>query len=783
MDVAGIAGTIGYGTIKNCYNTGAITMLGGATSSNPINYAIIAGILGTPMSVSPTTIQYCYNIGELTWAPKRPPVEGKQPVATKAFNISGGGQGGAYTGVQSPPLLSALSSAYVDGPFGYPILTWQVAGAVDNTPRTVSFAVSPDDATVAVYSDAARTLAVAAETDGSYLLAPGLYYYSVVKTGYLTVQGSVTVTTTDKRVSVTLYESAEVRISVTPVDANLSVELSGSAVEPISVAGGTYTYSLVAGQIYEYSAQASAHNGVSREFVVTDGAAISVVLTPSAHPETGGAGATSALIYGSGNPGKVNTITAGGTYYVGKGATGILTINTQAPVTLVGTGISHAAVYTDLFINCAQTSTSLTVQDIYISNITGTTNMVNYRGLNNELFFAGTSILDMNTGASGWAMVHVNSSTSLTVGGVTDEDTLYFYKREQGAGIGGNGGASGSEGQAPEYNGAITITGGNLFMKNSKQGALIGSGASANSTAFTPGDIRITGGNLNLIAISRGSAIGGAAGSSGGVGGTNVYVEGGTITINVDFSGSAIGGGGYDSGNDSDGGILHYSGGSIRTYIDYNAVYPNGLPGQSLWASLGVTEPGVSDVAITADKVNEAGESLYLLVFDTTGLTTSATTFTANVDGITLYTGGLHSYAYLNEALQKDNQISISYTIDNWVPLADPNLYLYLTGEDHALTVNGEPFIVTWDGATGAFTVAPDGDGGTTDPDPEVGAPGSGDVDGDGYVTMADVVVLMRAIAGQATLTPAQLAAADLDQDGYLTMADLILMLRGVLGL
>jgi hypothetical protein len=71
-----------------------------------------------------------------------------------------------------------------------------------------------------------------------------------------------------------------------------------------------------------------------------------------------------------------------------------------------------------------------------------------------------------------------------------------------------------------------------------------------------------------------------------------------------------------------------------------------------------------------------------------------------------------------------------------------------------------------------------------TDPeDPEVGAPGSGDIDGDGFVTMADVVVLMRAIAGQETLTPAQLAAADLDQDGYLTMADMILMLRKVLGL
>jgi hypothetical protein len=116
----------------------------------------------------------------------------------------------------------------------------------------------------------------------------------------------------------------------------------------------------------------------------------------------------------------------------------------------------------------------------------------------------------------------------------------------------------------------------------------------------------------------------------------------------------------------------------------------------------------------------------------------------------------------------------------------EKNLYLYLTGDNHVLTVNGEDFIVTWDEATGTFAVTPDNNGGgTTDPeDPKAGTPGSGDLDGDGYVTMADLATFMHVIIGQdITLTPAQLAAVDMDSDGYLTMADLLLMSQRAVGL
>jgi hypothetical protein len=449
----------------------------------------------------------------------------------------------------------------------------------------------------------------------------------------------------------------------------------------------------------------------------------------------------------------------------------------------MGTGTALSDAFTNVYIDCTVDGADITVKDLYISNTVGTTNMVDYQGQGNNLRFAGTSILDMNTGASGFAMVHVNSSTSLVVGGVTSDDTLYFYKREQGAGIGGNGGASGSEGQAPEYNGTITIKQGNLFMKNSKQGALIGSGAGASSTQFVPGPITIEGGTINIIAISRGAAIGGSAGSSGGAKGTDVYVSGGTINTNVDFSGAAIGGGGYQEGNDSDGGVLHYSGGSIRTYADVNAVDPNGDgdTSDSLWRDFGIFEAGVYPELITADKVDKDNNPLYFLALDVVDLVGVADSYTVISDGTQLYSGGLHRFANVNEALHKDSQLAINYTIDNWTPLDDPHLYVYVTGEDHTLSINGEQFSATFDAEAESFVVGP-----VVVP-PAVGAPGSGDINGDGYITAAEALMIARAVISGAAVagldSDAKIAAADIDGDGHLTMADVVRTLRRAAGL
>jgi hypothetical protein len=65
-----------------------------------------------------------------------------------------------------------------------------------------------------------------------------------------------------------------------------------------------------------------------------------------------------------------------------------------------------------------------------------------------------------------------------------------------------------------------------------------------------------------------------------------------------------------------------------------------------------------------------------------------------------------------------------------------------------------------------------------------VGAPGSGDLNGDGIVTVGESVLVARVIAGMdAMFTPEQIAAVDMDGDGVLTVTDAILMLRKIAGL
>ena len=59
----------------------------------------------------------------------------------------------------------------------------------------------------------------------------------------------------------------------------------------------------------------------------------------------------------------------------------------------------------------------------------------------------------------------------------------------------------------------------------------------------------------------------------------------------------------------------------------------------------------------------------------------------------------------------------------------------------------------------------------------------SGDLDGDGELTSADVVLLARYLAGAETLTEAQLTAADLNADGVVTSADLVLLAQKAAGL
>jgi hypothetical protein len=423
-------------------------------------------------------------------------------------------------------------------------------------------------------------------------------------------------------------------------------------------------------------------------------------------------------------------ITAGGEYIVAKGTTGTITIKTTDKVTLTGgyklnsdlTQASDSYCFDGLTIDCsAAPGAKVELKNMGITAPAGNS-IVEFAGTGNVLTISGTNLVDYQPsyGAAG-AAFHVGVGADLLVNG---SGTLYLYKSASGAGFGG---------KTSEMNGNITFgdsASANLkiFGKGSKQSALIGAGANANSTTDAPGSITFNNGTYNLMSVSRGACIGGAAGASGGSTGTAVYVNGGSININVDYSGAAVGGGGYDGGNDSSGGTIYISGGSLRTYVDKNAASAT-----TGYKGVAMTE-GVNDAPITAQRLNNETdkETVYKCVFDTSLLETPATEFTVKVDGADYFSGGLHSYKYMNESVEKDSQTVPNSTPENWIASTDSNLYLYLTGADHTITINGETFTATYDAAatdqtvmtTGAFTVAA-----STDPDPSPSTDPSPSVD------------------------------------------------------
>ncbi|MCD8332107.1 MAG: hypothetical protein LUB63_06265, partial [Oscillospiraceae bacterium] len=487
-------------------------------------------------------------------------------------------------------------------------------------------------------------------------------------------------------------------------------DADGNAVSQDSAGGGAFVYTLTSGETYNYTASCEGYNmsefdcTMPTDIDVTE-TSLSVALAGTRYDTQADA---SRYIYGSGNEGENSTISSGGTYYVAEGATGIITIETGESVTLVGRGLSTQAAYENLYIDYTVSQARLTIMDLYISNSENTTsvgnhNLIDFTGDDNYLYFDGVNCLDWDNSVSGYAAIHVNTETALTIGGVTEEDVLYLYKHEQGAGIGGNGYECSETGA--EFNGDITITQGIFFIKGSKQGATIGAGSNAEGNASgEAGSITILGGEINGIQVSRGAFIGGSAGSQGASGGAIVYIYGGTTTINVDYSGAAIGGGGYAEGNDSEFGSLFYSGGSVKTVADYNAVVSDGT---NLWADYGVTEMGVTDGVITSYCTNADNEVVYYAIIDVAEIPSSDGTYVVVDDnGDTLYSGGLHKYYYVNESLQKNDQVPITHTWDNWLPATDTNLYLFLTGCNHTLEINGETVYLLWDSEEESFTVA-----------------------------------------------------------------------------
>lgn len=731
----GLAG-ITY-VVKDCYNIGDITVGGGGSKTGGNSYA--GGILSyhtqevaateeLPINVS---VSNCYNTGDITVSGGNAQTadQRKGDIYPASFYYTGTNYAGfkkvdfadlgrdyyyctvdignnygkdKLASLDDP--VATLGDAYqadVNGvnPGKVPLLKFEP------TENTIVFSLAFDvsglpegtNATVSLYSDEGKTQPIEALADGTFGVVSGKYWYVAHADGYTREVGSVS-----------LYSNAVEKVKLQEAHA-VSFDVSqGGAVYKVAKASGAAAYEPDSEGVYYipkdsyfvYSATAEGCNGTQAMACADADKRIEVSLKSS---DYGTLTKVSASSDGT-------AITSGGTYAVDLESPGTIDIATTQHVTLVGKGVGANDIASDIMVTCSKAGAFLTLKDLYLSHTGAKGNMVDFTGRDNTLEFAGTCIADKDTAGTGYAMFHVAKGDSLTVTG----GTAYLYKNEQGAGFGGNGGADadkGGTGQKAEANGEITFRDATLYMKNTKQGASIGAGAQADK--LEPDPINIYDSTLYLEANSRGSSIGGSAGSSGGSSGSTVTVRNSQVTINVDWSGAAIGGGGYGGGNDADGGTLVYKSGSIRTYIDWNAITGDNTDGsvtdgQNQWAWAGVTEPGVNNnAAITADVVGENGEQLYLAAVPVEEVEADSDgNYDIELDGeSTLYHGALHQYKYINESLQKESQVSVASTMCNWVPDDDKTLYVYVPEGTHALFVNGVAFQTTASSDDKAATV------------------------------------------------------------------------------
>ena len=482
------------------------------------------------------------------------------------------------------------------------------------------------------------------------------------------------------------------------------------------------------------------------------------------------------LLYGG------EEVTSGGTYKLASTAKGTVTIATDEAVTIRGMGAGKAQKYQNsVYFDCTGQTTNLTLRDMYLSTASNTC-IVNFKEKGNILNIEGTCVLDYTDSkyaAGGEAVVHVPQGASLTV---TGTGTLYAFKHTAGTVFGGDN---------AEYNGDITFDmEGSLFAKGSKQGAVIGSGASASTSSGTPGTISFERGTYNLISNSAGAVIGGGAGGGKAASGTNVYIRGGSVNVNCDWSGAAIGGGGWKSGNDSDGGTLTITGGSLRTYVDTNAV--KNLPEVTYYKGLTLVE-GINNIEVTAKRVDDTGQDVFMCAVDTKDIKANENgEYEVTVDGESFFTGGLHSYAFLQEAVDRNDgqggtiDTSVDYTPDNWVKSVDTCLYLYLTGEDHTIEVNVQEFSATYN-ASAKGTVAETNGGSFTVEEVTIAPHTTGDINNNGKINIVDAQLCYDLACGnyksgddpygafpmpEGWNTETLIAAVDVNEDGTLTASD-----------
>ncbi len=281
------------------------------------------------------------------------------------------------------------------------------------------------------------------------------------------------------------------------------------------------------------------------------------------------------------------------------------------------------------------------------------------RGENQVHSGANRAGLEFGGATDGSLTVTSDSKGSLTA-------TTEWY----GAGIGGRFGEAGNN---------ITIAGGIVTAIGGSSGAGIGGGYGAGS------NITITGGTVAATSIGYGAGIGG--GESGA--GNNITITGGTVTARSGAWGAGIGGGrGFGSNIAITGGTVTATGGNSGAGIGDG----DGGSGSNIM---------ITDGTVTATGGNSGAG------IDGGDIAIIGGSVKAGRIGITPTDGGKNNvYLAKIDGLSGIDTVMVdgtAFTRNGDHPNGDGAFYLYLTGQEHTVTANGQTTYLGWNGS--AFVV------------------------------------------------------------------------------
>ncbi len=261
---AGIIGRGAYGvSVENCYTTGTITAYGTSTNAG---YAIIGGAGSESSTKDKSTITNCYALQNCAG-------EGSDLVYTTGIAEGGTYAYKAIAEMKSADFADTLGSAFMVKAGDYPALTWETPTA------KAAFDITPAGATLSIDGKTYTGSCTAA-------LAAGRYGYTVSCEGYVSKEGSLTVTEEQANsgasldtINVSLSEDADkwgmVNFTITPAKAKLVLKDGEEAL----TAQESGAYKVLKDKTYTYTVTADGYEEeIGRYCFDTDGNSKSITL-------------------------------------------------------------------------------------------------------------------------------------------------------------------------------------------------------------------------------------------------------------------------------------------------------------------------------------------------------------------------------------------------------------------------------------------------------------------------------------------------------------------------